>query len=183
MAEVPQHVRKFVFRSPHLPTQDCLEVLIPEVVSPSYGMYTWPCAPVLAQYVWHHRHGFINRTVLEIGAGTALPGIVAAKCGAQVILSDSGQLPKCLRNCQMSCQANDHQKLQQLRHSYTRHLPTTGYFLLGATLGSSLGEKSCILNPPEAQWHPVIFTKYLWATCHGRWGTGNYGSIFHSLVM
>ncbi|XP_068209402.1 histone-arginine methyltransferase METTL23 [Palaemon carinicauda] len=77
-----------------------------QVVSPSYGMYTWPCAPVLAQYVWYHRHAFINRNVLEIGAGTALPGIVAAKCGAHVILSDSGQLPKCLRNCQTSCQAN-----------------------------------------------------------------------------
>ncbi|XP_050735480.1 histone-arginine methyltransferase METTL23-like [Eriocheir sinensis] len=108
MAEVPPHARKFLFRSSgsRNPPAECLEVLIPEVVSPSYGMYTWPCAPVLAQYVWYHRRAFANRTVLEIGAGTALPGIVAAKCGAQVILSDSGQLPKCLRNCQVSCQAN-----------------------------------------------------------------------------
>ncbi|ROT73538.1 histone-arginine methyltransferase METTL23 [Penaeus vannamei] len=109
MAEVPQHVRKFLFRScesRNSASSECLEVLIPEVVSPSYGMYTWPCAPVLAQYVWYHRHDFPKRNVLELGAGTALPGIVAAKCGANVILSDSGQLPKCLRNCQVSCQAN-----------------------------------------------------------------------------
>ncbi|CAL4236535.1 unnamed protein product, partial [Meganyctiphanes norvegica] len=83
----------------------CLQIL-PMVVSPSYGMYTWPCAPVLAQYVWHNRQSFLNRNVLEIGAGTALPGIVAAKCGARVILSDSGQLPKCLRICQASREAN-----------------------------------------------------------------------------
>ena len=69
-------------------------------------MYTWPCAPVLAQYIWYHRHNVVNRNVLEIGAGTALPGIVAAKCGANVVLSDCGQLRKCLQNCQISCETN-----------------------------------------------------------------------------
>ena len=69
-------------------------------------MYTWPCAPVLAQYVWFHRHAIVGRNVLEIGAGTSLPGIVAAKCGANVILSDSGQLPKCLKNCHSACESN-----------------------------------------------------------------------------
>ncbi|XP_076036843.1 histone-arginine methyltransferase METTL23-like [Oratosquilla oratoria] len=108
MAEVHQlHMRKFRFRpSASSRDQNCLEVAIPEVVSASYGMYTWPCAPVLAQYIWFHNQSIIGRNVLEIGAGTALPGVVAAKCGANVVLSDSGQLPKCLRNCQASCEAN-----------------------------------------------------------------------------
>ena len=70
-------------------------------------MYTWPSAPVLAQYVWHNQKSFVNKNVLEIGAGTALPGIVAAKCGANVTLSDSGQLYKCLRNCEVAIEANN----------------------------------------------------------------------------
>lgn len=36
----------------------------------------------------------------------SLPGIVAAKCGADVILSDSSELPHCLEICQQSCRMN-----------------------------------------------------------------------------
>lgn len=42
----------------------------------------------------------------QIGAGVSLPGIVAAKCGAQVTLSDSEQLPQCLEISQQSCLMN-----------------------------------------------------------------------------
>ncbi|KAL8564016.1 hypothetical protein ACOMHN_024696 [Nucella lapillus] len=83
-----------------------LSVNIPEVADPDYGMYTWPCAPVLAQYVWHHRQLMQGKMVLEIGSGTALCGVVAAKCGARVILSDSGLLPQCLANSRESAAAN-----------------------------------------------------------------------------
>lgn len=37
----------------------------------------------------------------------SLPGVVAAKCGAEVILSDSSELPHCLENCRQSCWMND----------------------------------------------------------------------------
>ena len=36
----------------------------------------------------------------------SLPGVVSAKCGARVILSDSAELPVCLGNCRRSCAAN-----------------------------------------------------------------------------
>lgn len=81
-------------------------VVIPEMVDPSYGMYVWPCAPVLAQYVWHHRQAIRGKTVLEIGAGTALPGIVARLCGANVHLSDGSHIPNCIENSRKSCRAN-----------------------------------------------------------------------------
>ncbi|PVD39204.1 hypothetical protein C0Q70_01832 [Pomacea canaliculata] len=87
-------------------SEELLEVIIPEIAEAAYGMYTWPCAPVLAQYVWYHRHRLHGKNVLEIGSGTALTGIVAAKCGAHVILSDSGLHPECLENCHRSCRAN-----------------------------------------------------------------------------
>ncbi|XP_069123402.1 histone-arginine methyltransferase METTL23-like [Argopecten irradians] len=83
-----------------------ITVFIPEILDESYGMYTWPCAPVLAKYVWTQRERIRGASVLEIGSGTALPGILAAKCGAHVILSDSDDQPQCLDNCRASCKAN-----------------------------------------------------------------------------
>ncbi|XP_005597173.2 histone-arginine methyltransferase METTL23 isoform X2 [Equus caballus] len=45
--------------------------------------------------------------VPQIGGGVSLPGIMAAKCGAEVILSDSSELPHCLEVCRQSCQMNN----------------------------------------------------------------------------
>jgi len=44
--------------------------------------------------------------VWQLGAGVGLPGVVAGRCGARVMLSDSAELPLCLRNCRRSCDAN-----------------------------------------------------------------------------
>nr|XP_023994594.1 LOW QUALITY PROTEIN: methyltransferase-like protein 23 [Salvelinus alpinus] len=70
-------------------------------------MHAWPCAVVLAQCVWTHREELMRKTVLELGAGVSLPGVVAAKCGAQVILSDSAELPLFLENCRRTCEVNE----------------------------------------------------------------------------
>uniref|UniRef100_A0A8C4Q6L5 Methyltransferase like 23 n=1 Tax=Eptatretus burgeri TaxID=7764 RepID=A0A8C4Q6L5_EPTBU len=77
-----------------------------EVLDRSYGTFVWPSAVVLAQYVWHFRHCLPEKHVLELGAGTALPGVVASSCGAAVTLSDNADLAWCLENCRRSCQAN-----------------------------------------------------------------------------
>ncbi|XP_056406063.1 histone-arginine methyltransferase METTL23 [Hyla sarda] len=84
-----------------------LRIRIPEVLDSEYGMYVWPSAPVLAQYIWFHQALLTGKRVLEVGAGVSLPGIVAAKCGAAVILSDSAALPQCLENCLRSCAQNN----------------------------------------------------------------------------
>lgn len=42
----------------------------------------------------------------QVGAGVSLPGMVAAKCGAEVVLSDGEELPRCLQSCRRSCLAN-----------------------------------------------------------------------------
>ncbi|XP_075435860.1 histone-arginine methyltransferase METTL23 isoform X1 [Ascaphus truei] len=84
-----------------------LVVSIPEVLDSQYGMYVWPCAVVCAQYLWFHRRILTGKRVLELGAGVSLPGVTAAKCGADVILSDSAEMPQCLENCRRSCAANN----------------------------------------------------------------------------
>ncbi|XP_047614310.1 histone-arginine methyltransferase METTL23 isoform X2 [Phacochoerus africanus] len=65
--------------------------------------------PVL--WSWPSTCGFIE-DLCPIGAGVSLPGIVAAKCGAEVILSDSAELPHCLEICQRSCQMNNLPQVQ-----------------------------------------------------------------------
>ncbi|XP_059509726.1 histone-arginine methyltransferase METTL23-like isoform X2 [Stegostoma tigrinum] len=105
----PPPSKRFVFVEegpPGVGDVERLEVAVPEVLDPQYGMYVWPCAVVLAQYVWFSRNTVRGRTFLEIGAGAGLPGIVAAKCGASVILSDAAEIPNCLDNCRLSCQIN-----------------------------------------------------------------------------
>lgn len=60
----------------------------------------------MAWFIWDRRHALADKRILEIGAGTALPGILAAKCGAHVTLSDSCTLPKTLANIQRCCTLN-----------------------------------------------------------------------------
>lgn len=72
-----------------------------------YSLRFWPCASILAWFIWDRRYHLADKRILEIGAGTSLPGILAAKCGAQVVLSDSCMLPKTLQNIKRCCILND----------------------------------------------------------------------------
>ncbi|RVW51784.1 Methyltransferase-like protein 23 [Vitis vinifera] len=54
-----------------------------------YGLFVWPCSVVLAEYVWQQRSRFLGASVVELGAGTSLPGLVAAKLGSDVTLTDN----------------------------------------------------------------------------------------------
>ena len=83
-----------------------VKVIILEVVDPQYGLFTWPSAVILAQYVWYHRNKLENQYVIELGSGTALPGVLAALCGANVTLTDGEQFPNCLENCLKTCAVN-----------------------------------------------------------------------------
>ncbi|CAG5129034.1 unnamed protein product [Candidula unifasciata] len=97
-------VRQFEFHD--TAAQQSLTVKIPEVTEANYGLYIWPCAPVLAQYVWLNRNTITGKHIIEIGAGTSLPGIVAAKCGAAVTLSDRSTFDNCLSVCRQSAHLN-----------------------------------------------------------------------------
>ncbi|KAG0476109.1 hypothetical protein HPP92_012950 [Vanilla planifolia] len=71
-----------------------------------YGMFAWPSSVILAEYLWQQRSRFIGKTVVELGAGTALPGLVAAKIGAAVTLTDDLHKPEVLLNMRRICNLN-----------------------------------------------------------------------------
>lgn len=51
----------------------------------SGSIFTWPCALVLAAYLTANPMYVRNKVVLELGAGNALPSIVAVKLGAKQV--------------------------------------------------------------------------------------------------
>jgi methyltransferase-like protein 23 len=65
-----------------------------------YGVALWPAAIALAHEIASRPDSFSGRRVLEIGAGTGLPGIVAASFGARVVQTDrhSAAMCMCMRN-------------------------------------------------------------------------------------
>lgn len=81
-------------------------IFISEVIEDDYGLYVWPSSIVLAEYVWQQKNRFLGAQVVELGAGTALPGIVAAKIGAHVTLTDLDNKPKVFQNMERNCEQN-----------------------------------------------------------------------------
>lgn len=86
-----------------------IKATIPESLDVNFSMYVWPCAVVLAQWVWYNQNILNGCNILEIGAGTALPSIVAAKtCNpASLVITDDSFQPNCIENCKKSCQKNN----------------------------------------------------------------------------
>ncbi|XP_047339998.1 probable methyltransferase-like protein 23 [Impatiens glandulifera] len=84
-------------------TDDAYSVTIFESMEEEYGLFVWPCSIVtlhivLAEYVWQQRSRFSGANVVELGAGTSLPGLVAAKVGSIVTLTDASDKLEVLEN-------------------------------------------------------------------------------------
>lgn len=64
--------------------------------------------------MYENRQDLPGKHILELGAGTALPSVLAAKCGARVTISDSASLPKTLQHIHRVVQRNN-LNLQQIK--------------------------------------------------------------------
>ena len=69
-----------------------------------YGVALWPAAVALAYEVALRAAEFVGRSVLELGAGTGLPGIVAASLGARVVQTDRQEVA--LQLCRLNGERN-----------------------------------------------------------------------------
>jgi len=132
---VPEQVKTFVFHSnPNRSSSgefETLEVLIPEQLQASYSSYVWPSAPILAWYLWERRGELVGKHVVELGAGTGLPGVVAAKIGASVTLTESAALPCSLQHLRRVCELNGLQTNQVRVVGLTWGLFLANTFTLG----------------------------------------------------
>eukprot|EP00003_Mantamonas_plastica_P021843 TRINITY_DN3601_c0_g1_i3.p1 TRINITY_DN3601_c0_g1~~TRINITY_DN3601_c0_g1_i3.p1 ORF type:complete len:210 (-),score=44.39 TRINITY_DN3601_c0_g1_i3:2-595(-) len=87
---------------------DELVINIQQVVDEEYGMFMWPSAHLLAEFLFWNADVFVtNQRVLEIGCGVGLPGIVCACCGAlSVDLTDKKDCEEVLENCRTNVKLN-----------------------------------------------------------------------------
>lgn len=84
-------------------------IKIIESMKEEYGLFVWPCSVVLAEYIWQQRKRFSGSSVVELGAGTSLPGLVAAKVGSDVTLTEDSNRLEVLDNMR---RVSDINKLQ-----------------------------------------------------------------------
>jgi predicted nicotinamide N-methyase len=70
-----------------------------------YGLALWPSGIALAHEIAARADETRGRHVLELGAGTGLPGLVAASLGARVVQTD--RHPAALALCQLNAERND----------------------------------------------------------------------------
>lgn len=76
-----------------------------------YGLVLWPSAIALAHEIAERADETRGRRVLEIGAGTGLPGIVAASLGATVVQTD--RHPAALSLCRLNAERNRTPRVEQ----------------------------------------------------------------------
>lgn len=84
---------------------EVLTVRLIESLEAGFANYTWAAARVLAWRILVEQGGsqsrpLHGRTVIELGCGTALPGLVAAQCGARVVLTDADAAGPALQRAQ-----------------------------------------------------------------------------------
>lgn len=95
-----------------------------------YGIVLWPAAIALAHEV--ASRPFEGKRVLELGAGTGLPGIIAASLGARVVQTDRQEVV--LHVCKKNAERND--VAAQIEHriaDWTDWTDTERYdFILGS---------------------------------------------------
>jgi predicted nicotinamide N-methyase len=83
-----------------------------------YGVALWPAAIALAHDVASRADALRGRTVLELGAGTGLPGIVAATMGARVVQTDRDELA--MSTCKRNCERNRIETIEHRLADWTR---------------------------------------------------------------
>ncbi|KAF8823617.1 hypothetical protein HHX47_DHR9000417 [Lentinula edodes] len=73
---------------------------------PLWGHHLWNSALSVASYLEQHPSLFHNQNILELGAGGALPSLVAAESGARKVVITDYPDPDLIRNIEYNVQEN-----------------------------------------------------------------------------
>ncbi|MEO8561034.1 MAG: methyltransferase domain-containing protein [bacterium] len=100
---------------------------------PPYGVALWPAAIALAHDLAARADSLRGLRVLELGAGTGLPGIVAASFGAHVVQTDRQE--RALEQCRLNGAANHLDTIEYRLADWTRWSDESHYdLILGADI-------------------------------------------------
>lgn len=96
-----------------------------------YGVMLWPASIALTHDVIARREQMRGKRVLELGAGTGMPGIVAAALGAHVLQIDRSEVA--LHVCKMNIERNQVDSVDVREADWeTFHTDEPYDFILGA---------------------------------------------------
>jgi methyltransferase-like protein 23 len=91
-----------------------------------YGIVLWPAAIALAHEL--AARGVAGKRILELGAGTGLPGIVAASLGARVLQTDRQKL--IMHVCKLNADRNGVTTIEHRLADWTEWTDTDRYDLV-----------------------------------------------------
>jgi len=98
-----------------------------------YGVMLWPASIALAHEVFARASELPGKRVLELGAGTGVPGLVAASLGARVLQTDRDEVA--LHVCAMNADRNRVIEIQRRLADWETFESDTPYDLI---LGSDV---------------------------------------------
>jgi predicted nicotinamide N-methyase len=116
-----------------LSAEDEQRYLSEERSTAPYGIALWPAAIALAHELASRASELAGRRVLELGAGTGLPGIVAATYGAHVVQTD--RLDAALTLGRLNAERNGMHRIEHRLADWTEWTDTDRYDLI---LGSDV---------------------------------------------
>ncbi|WP_020467840.1 class I SAM-dependent methyltransferase [Zavarzinella formosa] len=155
-----------------------------------YGLTLWPASIALAHEIGTRKSGFAGRSVLEIGAGTGLPGIVAAAAGATVLQTDRHELA--LHLCRLNGERNGIPGLERRLADWTAWDDTRRYdWIIGSDIlyaaelhphlrrifegNLAAGGRVLLSDPFRSTGLPLLeaMEKDGWRVTHNRWSLGD----------
>ncbi|MDY3563547.1 protein N-lysine methyltransferase family protein [Gemmata sp. JC673] len=158
-----------------------------------YGAVLWPASIALAHEIAVREAEFRGRSVLELGAGTGLPGIVAASLGARVVQTDRNELA--IHLCQTNCARNQVTGVEHREADWTEWTDTTRYdWIIGSdvlyahTLHDELrfifrtnlapGGRVLLADPYRNVSRHLLeeMVEAGWRAAHARWSIGETGA-------
>lgn len=118
-------------------TEDCaIRVLRGTVTAgdADFGLYIWPSARLLAQYMWRHQSEFRGKVVIELGSGCCLSGLLAAAIGCSVTLTDAAAYAHVLEKARDNVRLNSWSRrdLDEKEKDRTHSTHSTHFTRLGA---------------------------------------------------
>ncbi|KAF9134461.1 Methyltransferase-like protein 23 [Mortierella sp. 14UC] len=124
------HQRQACKQYHYVSEQRTVTVKVLELLDADFGLYVWPSALVLAEYIFRRLDMFTGsidspKIILELGAGTALPSLLLAKAttpGSTVLITtDRPYAPHIFDNINRAYKENDISWTMDQRHEQQQH--------------------------------------------------------------